>query len=146
MSNRTLVFLTTLVILGMLVLLSLNLTNILVDQAPNQTYLKYNNVRGMEVFHNQMPYTLNFKQQNSIIDILNLAVPINEIPQGKRQIPNFGKLVIYQFQEGPEIVLTPITYDANKNLIFSAPTWVSDGYLKEISEGEFQKLLSQTYD
>lgn len=145
MSNRTLAFLTALVILSMMILLALNLTDLLTGQPPNQTYLKYNHVRGMAISHNQMFYTLNFKQQNTVIDILNRAVPITEIKPGKRQPPNIDKLVIFQFLGKPDIELTAITY-IDQDLIFSVPQWVPNGYLLELSEGDLQKLLSQTYD
>jgi hypothetical protein len=130
----------------MLVLLALNMTDILTGQPSNQTYLKYNDVQGMAISHNRLLYTLNFKQQNTIIDLLNLAVPITEIKPGKRQPPNIEKLTIYQFQGQPPIVLTPIGYDASQNLIFSAPQWVQNGYLMDLSEGDLKNLLSQTYD
>lgn len=144
MSNRTLVFLTTIVIVGMVVLFALNMTSLLTGQPPNQNYLKFNDVRGIAISNNQMLYTLNFQQQNQVIEILNAAVAINTI-EGKRNPPNIDKLVIYQFEGQPDIILTPIGY-VEKNMIFGAPQWVPNGYLKEISEGALQQLLSQTYD
>lgn len=145
MSNRTLIVLTALVIVGMLLLLGLNLTNILTGHPPNQTYLQYNNVRGMAASHNQMLYTLNFQQQNKIIDILNSAVPIVDIEPGDRQPPNIEKLIVYQFEGKPDIILKPIAY-IDQDLIFSAPEWNPNGYMMELSEGDLHKLLSQTYD
>lgn len=145
MSNRTLFFLTALVILSMVTLFAFNLTNILTGQPPNQIYLKYNDVRGMAISHNQMLYTLNFQQQNTIIDILNKAKPINEIKSDKRQPPNIDKLVIYLFEDKPDIVFTPIAY-IDKNLVFSIPALVPNGYFMELSEGDLQQLLAQTYD
>ncbi len=145
MDNRTLFILTGLVLLGMILLLGLNLTNILTGEPSNQVYLKYNDVRGMAVSRNQLLYTLNFQQQNSVIDILNKALPIDEIKSGQRQQPNIQQMIIYQFQGKPDIVLTPIAY-VDRNLIFSAPQWQHNGYLMELSEGDLQTLLSQTYD
>jgi hypothetical protein len=145
MSNRTLVVLTVLVIAGMLVLFGLNVTNILTGQPPNQKYLKYNDIQGMAIGRNRVLYTLNFQQQNQVIEILNSAVPITEIKSGKRNPPNIDKLVIYPLQGKPEIVLTPIAYVDN-NLIFSAPDWVAHGYLMELSDGDLKNLLSKTYD
>jgi hypothetical protein len=145
MSNRTLVVLTVLVILGMLVLFGLNVSDILTGQPPNQKYLKYNNVQGMAIGHNRVLYTLNFQQQNQVIEILNSAVPVDEIKAGKRTPPNIDKLVIYPFPGKPEIVLTPVAY-VDDALIFAAPDWVPNGYLMELSDGTLKELLSKTYD
>jgi hypothetical protein len=145
MNNRTLFLLTTLVIISMLVLFGLNMNSILTGQPPNQTYLKFNDVRGMAIEQHQMLYTLNFDEQNKIIDILNSAVPITEIKSDKRQPPRIEKIVIYQFENKPDIVLHPIAY-VDDNLILSAPNWVPNGYLMELSEGTLKELLSKTFD
>lgn len=145
MNNRTLVILTALVLLSMILLFSINLTNILTGKPPNQVYLKYNDVRGMATSHNQLLYTLNFQQQNHVIDILNEAVPLKEIQPGQRQTPSIQQIIIYQFQGNPDIVLTPIAY-VDQHLIFAAPQWQPDGYLMEHNKGDLHKLLSQTYD
>lgn len=145
MNNRTLIVLTLLVIVGMLILLGLNLTPILTEQPDNQVYLKYNDVRGMAVSHNQLLYTLNFKQQNTVIDILNKAVPTDEIKSGKRQQPNIDKIVVYLFDNKPDLIISPIAY-VDKNLFFTVPQWQQNGFLMELSEGRLQELLSQTYD
>lgn len=144
MSNRTLIVLTSLFFVGIIVLFSINMTSILTGQQPKQTYLQYNNVRGMAIVQNKLKYTLNFQQQNKIIDILNEAVPITELKENRKP-PNIEKLIVYQFDGLPDIELTPIGYQ-EKNMIFSAPKWVENGYLMEVSEGNLQKLLAQTYD
>jgi hypothetical protein len=145
MSNRTLAILTGLVLLGMILLFAINLTNILTGRPPNQRYLQYNNIRGIAVSHNQLLYTLNFQQQNEVIDILNVAVPVIEIKPGKRQQPNIDKMIIYQFEGKPEITITPIAF-VDQDLIFSAHAWEPHDYLMELSEGDLHKLLSQSYD
>lgn len=131
-------------IAAILILLGLNMTSILTGQPLNQKYLRYNDVRGMAISNNKMLYTLNFKQQNTVIDILNAAVPIDKI-EGNRTPANIEQMVIYQFDNAPDIVLIPIGY-VKKNLVFAAPKWVPNGYLMELSDGNLQKLLSQTYD
>lgn len=145
MTNRTLVYLTSLVLLGMLALLALNMTSILTGHPDQQEYLKYNGVRGMAVNDHQLPYTLNFKQQNRVISLLNRAVRVTGIGAGKQQKPNFDSLTIYQFDQKPDLVLTPIAY-VDHNLVFSVPEWDPHGYLMELSEGELQRLFPQTYD
>ena len=145
MSNRTLFFLTALIGVGLITLLVINMTSLLTGQPPNQSYLKYNDIRGMAISHGQTLYTLNFQQQNRIADILNRAVPIDEIKTGKRQPSNIDQLIIYQFENQPDIVLTAIAYVDN-DLIFAAKQWVPNGYLMELSEGDLKTLLSQTFD
>ncbi|WP_068468089.1 hypothetical protein [Candidatus Protochlamydia phocaeensis] len=145
MTNRTLIYLTILVLVSMGVLFTLNMTAILTGKPEEETYLKYNQVRGMAVGHHKLLYTLNFKQQNDVIDILNRSVRVMGVKPGKRQKPNIEKIVIYQFNDQPELVLTPIAY-IDGNLVFSVPQWNSDGYLMEVSNGRLQQLLSQTYD
>ena len=145
MTNRTLLYLTLLVLVGIAILFALNMTSILTGQPEDQTYLKYNNVRGMAISHNQLLYTLNFKQQNSVIDILNKAVRVVGVKPGKRQKPTFERMVVYQFDGQPDVLINPIAY-VDKNLVFSIPQWEKDNYLMELSEGDLQQLLSQTYD
>lgn len=145
MTNRTLLYLTLLVLVGIAILFALNMTSILTGQPEDQTYLKYNNVRGMAVSHNQLLYTLNFQQQNSVIDILNKAVRVVGVKPGKRQKPTFERMVVYQFDGQPDVLINPIAY-VDKNLVFSIPQWEKDNYLMELSEGDLQQLLSQTYD
>jgi hypothetical protein len=145
MTNRTLIYLTALVILAMTLLISLNMSSILTGESKNQTYLRYNDVRGMAIAHNQLLYTLNFKQQNTVIDILNKAIHIIDIRPGQRQPPNIEKIVIYRFNNQPDLVINPIAY-VNQNLVFSIPEWEQEGYFMELSNGALKQLLSQTYD
>lgn len=145
MNNRTFVYLTGLVIIGMLVLLALNMTSILTGQPEGQEFLKYNHVRGMAVDHNQLLYTLNFNQQNRVIDIINRSVRVVGVKPGKRQKPDINKIIVYQFDGKPDLIINPIAY-VDDNLVFSVPEWESEGYLMELSEGNLQKLLSKTYD
>lgn len=145
MKNRTLVYLTSIVILGMLTLLALNMTSILTGKSTSQTYLKHNHVRGMAVKANQLLYTLNFKQQNQVIDILNRSVRVVGVKPGKRQKPDIENIVIYQFDGKPDLIVNPIAY-VDKNLVFSVPEWEKEGYLMELSEGSLHNLLSSSYD
>ncbi len=145
MTNRTLIYLTALVLIGMVTLFAINMTSILTGKPEDQTYLKYNHVRGMAVSHNQMLYTLNFKQQNDVIEILNRTVRVVGVKPGKRQRPGIDKIIVYQFNDQPDLVITPIAYVDN-NLVFSVPAWNPNGFFMEVSNGRLHQLLSQTYD
>lgn len=144
MKNRTLVYLTSFVILGMLVLLGLNMSSLMTGHRV-ETYLKYNHVRGMAINHNELLYTLNFNQQNEVIEILNHSVRVVGVKPGKRKKPDFEKIVVYQFDGKPDLIVKPIAYIGN-NLVFSVAEWNPEGYLMEISEGKLQTLLSKSYD
>lgn len=145
MSNRTLIYMTGLVLLGMGILFALNLGQILIGSPPNQTYLKYNEVRGIAVKHRQLLYTLNFAQQNSTIDILNQSLLLAEVKPGTTQPVDIEQIIIYQFEGKPDIILTPIAY-VDQQLVYQSPLWSPQGYFMEVSVGEFKKLISQSYD
>src|SRR5438445_225034 len=118
MSNRNFYIMTAIVFLGMLILFALNLTELITTQSSEQqTYLKYNYVLCIAVGHRQLLYTLNFKQQNTVVDILNRAVRVVGVKPGKRQKPNIDQIVVYQFDNKPDITITPIAYVDN-NLVF----------------------------
>jgi hypothetical protein len=144
MTNRALFFLTSLVIASMLILLGLNMTSILTGTPPAETYLKHNQVKGMEVGYNNLLYTLNFKQQNELIDIFNRSVKVVGLKPGKHQKPSIEKIIVYQFGL-PDLVITPIAYIDN-NLVFSVPEWDVNGYLMELSDGYLHQMIMQTYD
>ncbi|MDP1881055.1 MAG: hypothetical protein Q8K60_08980 [Parachlamydiaceae bacterium] len=145
MNNRTLFILTGVVLFGMIGLLALNLASIIKGRPPAQTYLKYNDVKGMAVGYHDLLYTLNFNQQNEVIDILNRSVRIVGLKPGKHQKPTIDKIVIYLFEHESPITVTPIAY-IDQNLVYSVPEWNQDGYLMELSDGILHKLISQTYD
>ncbi len=145
MSNQTVFTISLLVIVGLCLLFTVNITSILKGKESEEAYLKFNSVRGMAVEHDKLLYTLNFDQQNNIITILNRSVRVMGVKPDKRQKPDIEKLVVYQFENKPDIIITPIAY-INNNLVFSAPAWNADNYLMELSNGELQKLFVQTYD
>ena len=145
MSNRYLIYLTMLGLLSILVLFGININAISSGKPPQGKYLKYNQVRGIAVRHNQTLYTLNFQQQNALIDLLNESFKVASIKEGPRQNPNVDRIVVYQFDNKPDLIITPITY-IEDDLIFSVPEWNENGYLLDISEGRLKKLLSETYD
>lgn len=145
MTNRTLFTLTCLVLGAILALLALNMTSILTGTPKGQTYLGYNDVSGIAVRYRDQLYTLNFNQQNSVINYLNRSVRLNEIEKGERENPEIDQIIIYRFGHQPNVLIKPLTY-LNHNLIFSAPLWDSDNDFMELSRGELQNLLSQTFD
>lgn len=145
MSNRTLFYLTLLVLAGMAVLLGLNLSSIFKGKPESQPYLQYNGVRGMAIEHKGLLYTLSFQQQNQVIELLNQVDSVQNVGKGSQQKPDFTKLIVYLFDDKEDIVITPIAY-VNQDLVFSAPQWSLNHYFMDVSEGQLQTLLSKTYD
>lgn len=145
MSNRTVFYLAILMFVSIGLLFLNNMKHILEYSRPSiDVFLKHNSVRGIAVEHNKLLYTLNFKQQNQVIDIINRSLKIVELPPIEEKA-SIDKIIIYQFNDAPDINIEPIGYKDN-DLIYSAPQLFATGYLMEISEGELKEILSQTYD
>jgi hypothetical protein len=135
---------TLLVLVAIAALFAINLTQIFEGDSPAQNYLKFNHVRGMAVRHKQLLYTLNFDQQNDVIQFLNRSVRLEAIKTEGQIKPEIDKIIVYLFEEPSKIEITPIAY-IDRNLIYSAPQW-GEGYFMDVSDGQLQHLLSQTYD
>lgn len=144
MSNRTLFLLTGLVVLCIVILLLLNALPLFWTPSVEK-YLKFNDVRGMAVEHKGKLYTLNFDQQNEVIGYLNKSIPVADtVVANKNPKIDISKIVVYRFGL-PNLTMVPIEY-INNNLIFSSPDWNPKGLMKDVSRGELENVLSQTYD
>lgn len=144
MSDKTLNIFTSIVIGCIFILLAVNYLPSLATAAENR-YLTLNGVQGVEIFHKNIPYTLNFDQQNILINEINKAEAIGlELIKAKRTAIPFDKIVVYQFNK-PTITLTPINV-VDQNIIFKAPEWNKNGYIQEQSGGELLNMLSKTFD
>lgn len=144
MKNSTIVMMTVAVVLASLLLLALNFIP-LFSMPAKQTYIALNNVRGSEVVYKKTPYTLNFEQQNGIVDIFNRAVFVkkSDYPQAQEDL-GFDKIVIYPFK-GNLIEIKPISY-SERNLVFSAPGWSNEYYMMELSAGSLQNIINSSHD
>jgi hypothetical protein len=145
MTNKTLWILTGSLVLAMCLLFGLNLAFILSGKPENQSYIRYNEVRGSAVAYNQKLFTLNFQQQNELISMLNHSVKVLESKPGNQEKPLIEKIVIYQFENKPDLIIEPLTY-LNGNLVYAAPLWSKNEYFMELSEGALKKLINTTYD
>lgn len=150
MNSRTVFFMTFAVIIGIVVILAMNIASAM--GIHKSKYLSPNDVRGIAIEHKGLPYTLNFEQQNAIVDLLNHSVPIgNEIPKAEKSLaqPNFEKIIIYRFHDS-DIEIHPIAYTVKKDtgdaLIFSAPELYSKGLMQESVPDDFKKFISKTFD
>lgn len=145
MTPRTITLLTIFLVIGVGILLILNALPML-NKYTSDKFISRNDVRGTAISHKKTLYTLNFDQQNALIDILNTSVPIakSSTQAASTGLLDFDKIIFYQFEKS-DIELTPIAYVDN-NLVFSVPEWNPNGFLKENSNGALKKLLSQTFD
>lgn len=145
MSPRTITALIVLFFVATGVLFFLNFMEIYAVKA-DEKYIAFNDIRGMAIFHSDKPYTLNFEQQTESVRYLNEAKTVDKMEISPNTSPlNISRIVIYRFGKQMDIDITPIAY-LNDELVFSAPLWEKEKYLKENSRGKLKKLLSQTYD
>ncbi len=143
-ANRNILIMTGIVLLAMIILLVFNLTQI-VSPSKIEKYLPYGDVKGVAVEHKGLLYTLNFDQQNSLIEYLNLAIPVGSaaFTSNESQL-DFTKIVIYRFKKS-DLIITPVQYQGH-DLIFYSPEWNKNGYLKDVSYGHLKNLIATTYD
>lgn len=151
---------TAVVLGGFTIIMAMNFAALL-GIVPSK-YISPNDVRGMAVEHNNMLYTLNFEQQNALVDIFNRAIPVSkEIVDARKtnsaNLPEVKKIIIYRFN-APDVEITPVAYVAKTssaiktetaghlNIVFSVPLWNPNGYLEEATSDEMQKVLLTTYD
>lgn len=143
MSNNTLYYLLGLALVAMAALLAIRLSPSSGTFQP-QKYIERGDVRGSAVVKQGYPYTLNFDQQTAMLEDFNQAIPVGEKPFKINPNMPYSKIVIYRFNANP-IEITPIDFDG-KDLIFSAPEWNKEGYMRDISEGALNRLLNKAYD
>ena len=145
MSSQIVNWMTAAVVAGIFILLAMNLSTHLQITGPHEVFIKPGEVKGSSVEHKGKLFTLNFNQQNNLIDYLNTAVPVKksdyENAVNKTEI---SKIILVRFN-APDIEITPIGLEG-KNLVFSAPTWNNSSYLMDLSGGQLVPLLESTYD
>ncbi|MBA2728274.1 MAG: hypothetical protein H0U49_08910 [Parachlamydiaceae bacterium] len=105
--------------------------------------LDYNHVRGSAIEHAGHIYTLNFEQQNALINYINEAEAIDTATHSPAPAGN-SKIIVYRFGAA-DILITSIGY-IDDNLLFSAPDWNEGKPLLDKSEGQLKLLLGNAYD
>lgn len=151
MKNQTLVIMSALVILGVATLMMLNyapkISPDLTMSSPEATAagLPPLEVRGMAVVHDGKPFTLNFDQQKLANDAISKAVKVKKSDYSKSKEPlNFDKIVVYRFN-APDLEVMPIQY-SEKNLVFDVPSLNSESYFMELSGGNLQNMINNSFD
>lgn len=157
--TRITLYMTVTVLMGFAIILFMNVAAFL-GVVPSR-YISPNDVRGIAIEHNQKLYTLNFSQQNALIDILNRSFPIGkELVDSRKVTPSHPaevqKIILYRFNL-PDLEINPVAYvykstsimeqeEGNKiSLVFSVPEWNANGYLEEATADDLNKLLFSTY-
>lgn len=145
------------VLMGFAVIIMINAAS-LIGIVPSR-YISPNDVRGMAIEHHGTLYTLNFTQQNHLVDIFNRATVVapNDVSARKTNVtnpPEIKKIIVYRFN-APDLEVIPVAYTKKKNataddnhvnFVFSVPEWEAKNYLEEATPNEFDTLLSKTYD
>jgi hypothetical protein len=152
-------FMISAVLAGFAAILIMNMASLL-GVIPAR-YVSPNDVRGVAIEHHQKLYTLNFAQQNELIDILNRSIPVGQELVESRKVevkdaPEVEKIIIYRFN-APDIEIIPVAYVSKTtsaiktnnisktSLVYSVPEWNLNGLLEESTSDELHKLLSSTY-
>lgn len=143
MDSRTLSILLVLAALAGGLFLMNRSSSSLFSATPSDTFISPYDVRGMAVVHLGKPYTLNFDQQNYVVEALNKALPVGRLRANPAIARPFEKLIIYRFNQ-PDIDL-PLVDLADKTLVFQANDWNPQGYLTEVTVGELYNVLTQAY-
>jgi CBS domain-containing protein len=127
--------------------LLLNLLPVEDRRTPVGEIITNGDVRGAALIYAGKPYTLNFKQQEEFVNWMNRAVPVThpEI-QGGITDPDFEKVVVYRFNDKPNLTLKPVGYLKTGNLVFTIEEDQNKGFYLDTSQGQMKKLLTQIHE
>lgn len=147
MSARTALF-TTLVAFTALVALLFGNAISGIAVVPSK-HLSPNAVRGMAIEHQGVLYTLNFEQQNELVQVFNRATALApETPKASLEAPPVKQVVVYRFN-APDMHIGLLGFldggQENKLLAFSNPEWSTEPLGSPVTE-TFLSMLSNTYD
>lgn len=110
----------------------------------NNEQLSPNGVRGSEIVVNQIPYTLNFAQQNSVISALDHAVAVSkDTIRTESEKLFFQKLVFYRFNQ-PDLIVRPIE-QRRTALLLDIPEWSTTHYYLDASSQELTTTLKEAF-
>lgn len=144
MNSKTTTIMTVTVLVSILLIFLLKMISTLLPSSPHpRAYVVPEEVRGMSLYYHNLPYTLNFEQQNKFIQLFNRCVPvgIQELDTQTSIAPE--KLVIYFFnKEEATLIFKGIE---GRNILFNAASWGDQGF-RDVSGGAMLELLNSSYD
>ncbi len=115
-----------------------------IPEGDKNLYVDPYSVNGIEVVYKGLPYTLNFEQQQDMVDAINRLLPMGKL-RGEVLAPaGFEKIVLYLFDKKP-IEMLPIDFHDNE-LAFKVKEWNPDGYLMDVSAGSMWRLVESSHD
>ena len=145
MSNRLTFWLAGIVLGAMLLLFFIDYLE-LPTASSSHSFISLTDVDGVGIIHKGVEYTLNFEEQNTLIDSLNRAVHI-ERPRSivsTSELP-FSGIKIYPFK-GDAIELKLVGISSDQECIFKLTNAGKTTYLKETTVGQLLNMLKNTYD
>lgn len=144
MQNNKLTVLIFLGVVGVIALLFLQITP---TNNPTTTpqLSTIGDLKGSAIFHKNTPYTLNFDQQQILIEYLNRAAKVkkSDFTIETSTFP-YERIVLYRF-EGGNIELIPVMLK-EKNIVFNIPKISEDSYFLEMSGGQLANVLNGAFD
>jgi hypothetical protein len=147
MNNRTLQLMIIMMIAAVTFLLALNIAPYFTKNAAGSAsslHINAREVKGSSVIYMGKTYTLNFDQQNILIDGLNAAIPVGANDIFPEKIPDYGQFEIYFFNDSPKLVLKPVGV-VGSNLVFKIPEWNKEGWIKDVTDGRLLNLLKNSH-
>lgn len=155
MSGLTSKLMIILVIIGFLVIIGMNIAGSF-GILPAK-YISANDVKGVAIEHDDKMVTLNFEQQNAVIEILNRTILVS--PEEAKKIIHtdpipVSKIVIYRFK-GDDVEVKIVGYLGKNSkiesermitMVFSVPQWNKSSLIEESFPNEMLKVLSKAYE
>lgn len=100
-------------------------------------------VEGSAVIANGLPYTLNYDQQEGVLNEINNSKKVRN-PQRSDYTPgSIESIVIYLFDRKSRLVLTPITNDFS---LFKVDAWKEPYFLRLRQPMDLEIILESAYD
>lgn len=109
---------------------------------PEGWFVNSEEVKGSAIQHKSSIYTLNFEQQNALIELLNRG-KIVRANRSQQVNPEITAILIYLFNQDSPLALTPMTNDYS---LFAISDWGGERFLAAYEPKSLQLLLSSTYD
>lgn len=102
-------------------------------------------LRGSAIYHKNIPFTLNFEQQEVLVENLNRAAKVkkSDFPNQTAEFP-FERIILYRF-EGGDLEIIPIALK-ERNIAFNIPKISEDSYFLELSGGQLSNVLNGAFD
>lgn len=145
MNARSTMTMAIIVIAGIFLIFFLKTATTLFPGAQKlSTYISADDVEGMTVVYHDLPYALNFDQQNEMIELINRSIPVNDQNPSELLAMSTKKIIVHLFNK--EDVDIQLLGSKDGSVYFSSSTWIAGNNLKDVSTGDMQELINSSYD